>query len=106
MRPLLGKLLNKLGGDNMFLREFKELWIYHKRFTKRFAEHDFHNVFEKTIRDLRIFGFAGLDGKNVLDLSCSQRYPFALICAAHGAKVTALDIDYIKSNHYHWLFIV
>jgi SAM-dependent methyltransferase len=80
------------------LRELYSLWNLHRRFTRRYAEHDFHNVFEKTIRDLRRFGFAGLDGKKVLDLGCGQRFHFALLCAAHGAIVTALDIDYIKPD--------
>jgi len=49
---------------------------------------------EKPLEILRDLGFAGLDGKKVLDLGCGQRYPSALICAAHGATVTALDIVY------------
>ncbi len=80
------------------LREMRELFSYHSKSTTRFAEHDVHNVFDKTIRDLRRFGFNDLVGKRVLDLGCGQRYPFALQCAANGARVTALDIAYIKPD--------
>jgi SAM-dependent methyltransferase len=82
----------------MILRELRELFGYHSRFGKRFAEHDCNNVFEKAIRDLALFGFGELEGKSVLDLGCGQRYPFALQSAARGAITTALDIDYIKPD--------
>jgi len=82
----------------MILREMRELLVYHSRFGRRFAEHDCYNVFEKAMRDLRAVGFGKLQGKRVLDLGCGQRYPFALQCAASGAVVTALDIDYIKPD--------
>jgi hypothetical protein len=80
------------------LREMRELFSYHSKSTTRFAEHDVHNVFEKAIRDLRQCGFNDIMGKRVLDLGCGQRYPFALQCAAYDAKVTALDIDYIRPD--------
>lgn len=82
----------------MIMREVRELWAYHSRFSRRFGEHDFHNVFEKTLRDLRAVGFRKLKGRRILDLGCGQRFPFALQCAASGAVVTALDIDYIKPD--------
>jgi SAM-dependent methyltransferase len=62
------------------------------------AEHDAHNVFEKTIRDLKKFGLDDIKEKRVLDLGCGQRYGFALQCAANDAKVTALDLDYVKPD--------
>jgi hypothetical protein len=34
----------------------------------------------------------------VLDLGCGQRFPFALRCAAAGASVTALDLEYVKPD--------
>lgn len=80
------------------LREIRELFSYHSKSTTRFAEHDVHNVFEKTIRALKQFGFNEIRGKRVLDLGCGQRYPFALQCAAAGAEVTALDLNYIKPD--------
>ena len=82
----------------MILREMRELFTYHSKFSKRFAEHDCHNVFEKAVRDLKSVGFGEIEGKKVLDLGCGQRYPFALQCAACGATVIALDIDYIKPD--------
>lgn len=80
------------------LREMQELFSYHSKSTTRFAEHDVHNVFEKTIRDLKQYGFNDIIGKRILDLGCGQRYPFALQCAANDAKITALDINYIKPD--------
>ncbi|MBI5649261.1 MAG: class I SAM-dependent methyltransferase [Chloroflexi bacterium] len=80
------------------LREIRELVSYHSKSTIRFAEHDVHNVFEKTLRDLRNVGFVNLEGKRVLDLGCGQRFPFALQCSANGARVTALDINYIQPD--------
>lgn len=79
----------------MILREIQELLYYHSKYTKRFAEHDCCNVFEKTISDLNSLGIEGLEGKKVLDLGCGQRFPFALQCASLGAGVTALDLDYV-----------
>ena len=82
----------------MIQREMRGLFAYHSRFGKRFAEHDCHNVFEKAVRDLKSVGFGKLEDGRVLDLGCGQRYPVALQCAACGATVTALDIDYIKPD--------
>jgi SAM-dependent methyltransferase len=78
--------------------EFKQLYDYNLRYTERIATHDCLNVFQKTFRDLKLAGFQSLSGKKVLDLGCGQRYPFALQCAAKGAKVTALDINYVKPD--------
>lgn len=80
----------------MFIRELRELTNYHLRNCRRFAEHDCLNVFKKAQNDLRVFGIESLANKNVLDLGCGQRFPFALQCAAKGAKVTALDLNYVK----------
>ena len=80
------------------LREVRELFSYHSRATERFAEHDCRNVFEKAQRDLGSVGFEDFAGRNVLDLGCGQRFPFALQAAASGAQVTALDINYIKPD--------
>lgn len=80
------------------LREMRELFSYHSMSKTRFAEHDVHNVFEKAIRDLKQCGFDDIRGKRILDLGCGQRYSFALLCAANDAKVTALDINYVKPD--------
>jgi SAM-dependent methyltransferase len=80
------------------LRELKELVRYHSGSTERFAEHDVRDVFGKTMRHLADGGFDGIDGKDVLDLGCGQRFPFALLCVAHGARATALDVDYVKPD--------
>jgi len=82
------------------LREFQDLFEYHTKSTINFANHDVHNVFEKVKRDMRPYGFDDLRGKRVLDLGCGQRYPFALQCAAEGANVTALDINYIVPEYF------
>jgi SAM-dependent methyltransferase len=80
------------------LREIQNLFVYNRRYTERFAYHDCHNVFQKTLHDLKLQGFEGLAGKNILDLGCGQRYPFALQCAAEGANVTSLDVEYVKPD--------
>ncbi len=80
------------------LRETRELFSQYTQPPTRFANHEVHNVFEKTFRDLKRFGFAEIRGKRILDLGCGQRYSFALQCAAEEAKVTALDINYIKPD--------
>jgi 2-polyprenyl-3-methyl-5-hydroxy-6-metoxy-1,4-benzoquinol methylase len=74
----------------MIFREIKELFSYHSQFSKRFAQHDVQNVFNKTMDDLKKFGFEDLKGKRILDLGCGQRFPLALQCASYGAVVTAL----------------
>lgn len=80
------------------LREVRELLSYHRSSTARFARHDVRNVFDKAMRDLGKVGFGTLPGKRVLDLGCGQRYSFALQCAAAGARVTALDVDYVRPD--------
>ncbi len=80
------------------LREFRELVRYHSGSTERFAEHDVRDVYGKTMRQLEESGFDGVRGKDVLDLGCGQRFPFALLCAAHGARATALDVDYVRPD--------
>jgi len=80
------------------LQEFRVLYNYHSKSSTRFAKHDVNNVYEKAMRDLRQFGIDEIGGKRVLDLGCGQRYPFALQCAANGASVTALDINYVKPD--------
>lgn len=77
------------------LQEIQDLFSYHLRSTRQFARHDFFNVYLKTLRDISSFGFDGLAGKSVLDLGCGQRYPFALLTASEGARVTALDLNYV-----------
>jgi len=80
------------------IREIGELLSYHSKFSERQAHHDCVNVFGKTMRSLGQIGFTSLAGKQVLDLGCGQRFPFALQCAAAGAEVTALDLDYVKPD--------
>jgi SAM-dependent methyltransferase len=80
------------------IREMRALFSYHSQFTERQARHDCLNVFGKAMRDLGQVGFTNLTDKRVLDLGCGQRFPFALQCAAAGAEVTALDLDYVKPN--------
>jgi SAM-dependent methyltransferase len=80
------------------LREATGLLSYHSKYTSRRAQHDVHNVFIKAMSHLAQCGFDTLKGKRVLDLGCGQRFPFALQCAAHGAKVTALDLNYVKPD--------
>ena len=80
------------------LRETLGLLAYQARFYKRQAQHDFRNVYSKAIRDLQRFGFGQLQGKRILDLGCGQRFPFALLSAAEGAYVTALDLDYVEPS--------
>lgn len=82
----------------MLFREIKELINYHRKYGKRFALHDCRNVFEKAMRDLNAAGFGALRERRVLDLGCGQRFPFAIQCAAAGAQVTALDLNYVKPN--------
>jgi len=86
-------------------REFRELARYHSGSTDRFAEHDVRDVFGKTLRDVEECGFNGLRGADVLDLGCGQRFPFALLCAAHGARATALDVDYVKPDALPLAFV-
>jgi SAM-dependent methyltransferase len=107
-RPASRTLLTAASGDDplldylprspAMLREVRELWSYHRRSTERFARHDVRNVFHKAMRDLERAGFAGLQGKRVLDLGCGQRFSFALQCAAAGAEVKALDVDYVRPD--------
>lgn len=73
-----------------------QLLGYHAKWTSRFAARDVHAVFEQTMPDLRAHGFGELPRKRVLDLGCGPMYPFALQCAAHGARVTALDVRYVE----------
>lgn len=87
------------------IREFRELFSYHNQFVERQAHHDCVNVFGKAMRDLRQTGFTELAGKHVLDLGCGQRFPFALLCASEGAKVTALDLDYVKPAPWPLAFL-
>lgn len=82
----------------MIFREIKESVTYHHKYVEKHAKHDYQNVFYKAIRDLRHFGVTNLHGKQVLDLGCGQRFPFALLLAANGAEVTALDIDYVRPD--------
>jgi SAM-dependent methyltransferase len=79
-------------------REMRELYSYHSGSSNRFAEHAVHNVYEKTMCDLKQFEFNDIKGKRVLDLGCGQTYSFAIQCAANGAEVTALDINYVKPD--------
>lgn len=79
-------------------REIKHLLSYNFRYTERLANHAHRNVYRKAFRDLELVGFRGLKNKDVLDLGCGQRFPFALQCSADGANVTALDIHYIKPD--------
>lgn len=83
----------------MLLREISELIAYHSAFGRRFAEHDCRNVFEKAMKDLGSFGFGELESKDILDLGCGQRFPFALQCTAYKANVTALDLDYVGPHN-------
>lgn len=79
-------------------REIRELISYHKKYGRRFGEHDCKNVFEKFRKDIIPVGFENLKGKRILDLGCGQRFPFALQCVGAGANVTALDLDYVKPD--------
>ncbi|MFX0197231.1 MAG: methyltransferase domain-containing protein [Candidatus Hodarchaeota archaeon] len=88
-----------------FLRETRDLFTYNTRYIGRLAKHDHFNVFQKTLRDLKLAGFRRLREKNVLDLGCGQRYSFGLQCAAEGGNVTALDIDYVKPDMLALYFI-
>jgi SAM-dependent methyltransferase len=80
------------------MREIINRFKYHAKYARESAEHHYNNVFKKTLSDLQVLGYDGLEGKRVLDMGCGPRYYFALQCAAHGAKVTAVDIAYIKPD--------
>lgn len=82
----------------MIFREIQELFTYHSRYCRHFANHDCYNVYRKAIKELHAKGFTEIVEKRVLDLGCGQRFPFAFQCVADGAIVTALDIDYIKPD--------
>ena len=70
--------------------------IYH---TKDIAKHDALIVFKKTLQDLNEAGFPEqIQGKNILDLGCGQRFPFSLLCAASGANAFAIDLEYVKPD--------
>ncbi|MFH1501664.1 MAG: class I SAM-dependent methyltransferase [Candidatus Eisenbacteria bacterium] len=91
------------------LTQTREHLEYHRRWTRRFAEHDVLNVFEKAERDLTSAGLAGLQGKRVLDIGCGPRFALALQCAARGARVTALDTKYVRPDFlpvYAWRTLV
>ena len=91
------------------LTQTRELLEYHTKWTRRFAEHDVRNVFEKVGRDLTSAGFGGFQGKRVLDIGCGPRFALALQCAARGARVTALDAKYVKPDFlpvYVWRTLV
>jgi SAM-dependent methyltransferase len=60
--------------------------------------HDVYDVYGKALRDLAPFGVDSFDGLSLLDLGCGQRYPFSLLAAADGAKVTALDVSWIEPS--------
>nr|MBC8360111.1 class I SAM-dependent methyltransferase [Candidatus Desulfatibia profunda] len=81
-------------------RELSELVNYHQKHGKDFAAHDRFNVFEKAVKKLDAWGFPCLNKKTVLDLGCGQRFPFALQCAASGAQVTAIDLNYVKPSAF------
>lgn len=87
------------------LREILRLLTYHSNYVQDFAKHDCFNVFEKAKKDLCSVGFHNLERKKVLDLGCGQRFPFALQCAAEGADVTALDVDYVKPDFLPLAFL-
>ena len=87
------------------LREIKNLINYNFQHTERMANHDHFNVFKKALRDLSLVGFQDIRAKDVLDLGCGQRFSFALQCAANGANVTALDIDYVKPDKLALYFL-
>jgi len=82
----------------MTIREIKELFQYYSNNNEKFAQHDYDNVFQKTIRNLRQAGFDNIRKNKILDLGCGQRYPLALLFASEGADVTALDINYVKPD--------
>lgn len=82
----------------LVLQEFWALIHYHRRFSFRCGVHDCGNVFKKAMKDLHALGLNGVEGKRVLDLGCGQRFPFALQCAAAGARVTAFDLEYINPD--------
>lgn len=80
----------------MRLTEPLELYRYHARFQDQMAEHDYTNVFLKILRDLESVEEDPRGLKRVLDLGCGQRFPLALLFAAQGSTVTALDINYVQ----------
>lgn len=80
------------------VRELVESFLYYYHFTVHQAYHDHANVFLKTLRDLACFGCTDLRGKCILDLGCGPRFAFALQCAALGARVTALALDYVQPD--------
>ena len=86
-------------------KEIPDLLTYHSKYGERFAKHDCRNVFEKARKDLLSVGINDLKNRNVLDLGCGQRFPFALQCSAVGANVTALDLDYVKPDILPMAFI-
>lgn len=82
----------------MIFREIKELVIHHHKYVEKRAKHDYLNVFCKGMRDLSNFGVTNLQGKQVLDLGCGQRFPLALLLAGNGAQIVGLDIDYVRPD--------
>lgn len=78
--------------------EARALFRYNTRFLDHSVRHEVQNVFQNSMNELSRLGFDGCNGKRILDFGCGQRYQFALQCAAGGAIVTALDVDYIHPD--------
>jgi len=86
------------------LQEIRSLFCYHLEHTDVMAKHDYFNVFEKTLQHLECFGFHTIKKIKVLELGCGQRYSFSLLCAACGAAVTAVDVNYVAPNSFPIFF--
>jgi len=89
----------------MRFEQLRQMLTYHVRWASSFPAHDVHSVFERTAHDLRACGFGEIQGKRVLDLGCGPMYAFALQCAAHGAKATALDVKYVRPGPLPQMFV-
>jgi SAM-dependent methyltransferase len=80
------------------LRNYVDLYRYHRVRSAAFATHDFRNVYEAARRRVEPLLDRPLAGARLLDIGCGQRCPATLLFTHAGCRVTGIDTELVTTG--------
>ncbi len=75
------------------LRNYFDIFHYHRERSQAFAQHDFTNVYLATRKRIEAVRGRPTQGVRILDVGCGQRVPATLLFARAGNMVTGIDTE-------------
>jgi SAM-dependent methyltransferase len=80
------------------IRNYVDIYHYHRERSTTFAEHDFGDVYQTTRSRVETALGRPAQGLRMLDVGCGQRIPATLLFARAGNAVTGIDTELVVTG--------